>query len=211
MPQDLLSSLPVAPELLVAGFGLLLVFLFLRRVTRALGLRRAAAQARYAAGSMQGEADAEDDDATHAEAEADLPGVLYPMPVISRAEERYFDLLEEIVRDAETGHRVMTQVSLNAFLYGGVSGRSRAQDPTVIRQLGELRVDFLIVDADWGPVLALDLERGEFSSSPIEERTMRALERAGIAHLTLATDGLSDMQRDEIKRQLASVQGVAAE
>ncbi|MFW5654150.1 MAG: DUF2726 domain-containing protein [Roseicyclus sp.] len=209
MPQDLLTSLPVAPELVAAGFGILVVLLLLRRIAVALRRRRidrdrAAAQARAAT-------EAEAPDAAEAEPDADLPGTLYPMPVLSHGEARLLEDIDGAVRAARGGCRVLAQLSLNAFLYGCASGRARRQDPAVVRLLSELRVDFLIVDAEWRPVLAVDVERGEFSAAPIEERTMQALERAGIAHIIVTAEGLTEAQRGDLMRQLGPAQGVAAE
>jgi hypothetical protein len=90
----------------------------------------------------------------------DLPPVTaYPMPVIGLIEERVYDELEDIASQSIMGHRVLTQLSLSAFLYAGSSGLSRADEQRVIAHLASLQVDFLIVDADWQPVVAVNIER----------------------------------------------------
>jgi hypothetical protein len=82
----------------------------------------------------------------------ELPQVTaYPMPVIGLIEERVFDELEDIASQSIMGHRVLTQLSLSAFLYAGSSGLSRADEQRVTAHLASLQVDFLIVDADWRP------------------------------------------------------------
>jgi hypothetical protein len=208
--EQILTDLPVPPELVAAGLACLIVIVLLRRAAVALGRGLAARRARRAA-IVHAAPDPEAEDPAQAEAEADLPGTLYPMPLLSHGEAQLLATLEAAARDSGGAYRVMAQLSLNAFLFGCAAGRARRADPVSMRQLAALRVDFLILDAEWRPVLAVDLERGEFSASPIEERTMLALERAGIAHMIVGAEGPSDLQRDELKRHLGVAQGVAAE
>jgi hypothetical protein len=87
------------------------------------------------------------------------------MPVIGLIEERVFDELEDIASQSIMGHRVLTQLSLSAFLYAGSSGLSRADEQRVAAHLASLQVDFLIVDADWQPVVAVNIERDAVSAS----------------------------------------------
>jgi hypothetical protein len=105
--------------------------------------------------------------------------VAYPMPVIGLIEERVYDELEDIASQSIMGHRVLTQLSLSAFLYAGSSGLSRADENRVIAHLAGLQVDFLIVDADWQPVVAVNIERDEGSASDaLEEEAKSAQMRA---------------------------------
>jgi hypothetical protein len=105
--------------------------------------------------------------------------VAYPMPVIGLIEERVYDELEDIASQSIMGHRVLTQLSLSAFLYAGSSGLSRADENRVIAHLAGLQVDFLIVDADWQPVVAVNIERDEGSASDaLEEKAKSAQMRA---------------------------------
>jgi hypothetical protein len=105
--------------------------------------------------------------------------VAYPMPVIGLIEERVYDELEDIASQSIMGHRVLTQLSLSAFLYAGSSGLSRADEQRVIAHLAGLQVDFLIVDADWQPVVAVNIERDEVSASDaLEEEARSARMRA---------------------------------
>lgn len=207
MPEDLLTRLPVAPEFLAGALALLVVLLLLRRI---VARRRDAAERARQADLAASVADVPAE-APPSETDAELPGILYPMPVISMTEDRLLDALEDVVGDSVTGHRVLMQLSLNAFLYGCVAGRSRTQDPATIRQLATLQVDFLVVDAEWRPVLALDLERDAYSASPWEDRKLLALDRAGIAHLTICADGVCEALREEIHAHLGHAQDVAAE
>jgi hypothetical protein len=211
MPEDILTRLPVAPDLLAGAFVLLIVFVLLRRI--AARRRLAASRARQTALAAQPEAEAPE--AAPTEPTEALPSILYAMPVVSVTEERLFDALGQIAADHGAGHRLLLQLSLNTFLYGCAAGRARVQDPDAVRQLAELQVDFLVVDADWRPVLAIDLERDEFSASPAEERKRAALDRAGIARLTVEADGLSEALQAEIVRHLGEAPrdapGVAAE
>ena len=207
MPEDLVTDLLAAPELVIGSLVLLIVFVVLRRITAMA--RRKADRARNAAAAA--EAERAPQAAEEAVPEEDLPNILYPMPVMTRVEERLLDALEEIARDSGARHHVLAQLSLSAFLYGGKAGRSRAQDPEIRRQLAALQVDFLIVDAEWGPVLAIDLERDECSTSVADDLSRLALDRAGIAHMTIGANALSEAQREDIKRLLGYAQGVAAE
>ena len=208
--EQILTDLPVPPELLAAGLGCLVLIVLLRRAAAALGRRLSAMRTRRAA-VVHAALAPEVEDRAQTEEEADLPATLYAMPLLSHGEAQLLSMLEDAARESGGDHRVMAQLSLNAFLYGCASGRARRQDPAVLRQLAALRVDFLVLDAEWRPVLAVDLERGEFAASPIEEQTMLALDRAGIAHMIVGANGLSEAQRDEVHRHLGQAHGVAAE
>jgi hypothetical protein len=117
------------------------------------------------------------------------------MPVIGLIEERVYDELEDIASQSIMGHRVLTQLSLSAFLYAGSSGLSRADENGSIAHLARLQVDFLIVDADWQPVVAVNIERDEVSASDALEEEGEICANAGVAYLIVNADGLSRVAR----------------
>jgi hypothetical protein len=109
------------------------------------------------------------------------------------------------------GHRVLTQLSMSAFLYAGSSGLSRADENRVIAHLAGLQVDFLIVDADWQPVVAVNIERDEGSASGALEEAGEICANAGVAYLIVNAEGLSRERHDEITRLLRPKTGIAAQ
>jgi hypothetical protein len=127
----------------------------------------------------------------------------YPMPVIGLIEERVFDELEDIASQSIMGHRVLTQLSLSAFLYAGSSGYSRADERRVAAYLASLQIDFLIVDADWQPVVAVNIERDAVSGSDALEVEGEICRNAGVAYLIVQGDGLTkERRRGEIEELL---------
>lgn len=142
----------------------------------------------------------------------DLPPITaYPMPVIGLIEERIFDELEDLASQSIMGHRVLTQLSLSAFLYAGSSGYSRADEKRVAAYLSGLQVDFLIVDADWQPVVAVNIERDAIAGADALETEREICIRAGVAYLVVTADGLSRERRAEIGHLLQAKTGIAAQ
>jgi len=208
--DETIASILLAPLEVIGGFAALLLLLFgllrmrsRKRRTRRRNERRASRVENTAAvppGEAAGPSGME------------LPQVRsYPMPVIGLIEERVFDELEDIAGQSIMGHRVLTQLSLSAFLYAGSSGLSRADEQRVASHLASLQVDFLIVDADWRPVVAVNIERDEVSASDSLEVEGDICARAGIPYLIVKADGLSEQRRDEIGRYLQAQDGIAAQ
>jgi hypothetical protein len=201
-----LASLPLELIALAVCF-LLVVSIAARRIAT----RRKHARNLRNRDKARAEAERKVEQAPRLDEGAEPPLFVYPMPVIDVLEERMFDALEAIAEHSVMGHRVLTQVPLKAFLYATQTGEARAQDKAATARLAALQVDFLIVDADWRPVVAVDLERDAWSSADDTPLQVEACAKAGIAYLTVAAGGLTDAQRAEIIGCLSSVQGIAAE
>lgn len=206
MDEELLSLLSVPLEV-VLGFGVVMLLLLLvaRIVSRIRRNRRRRLKAEErAAMVMAMPKDTPDEDV--------MPPInAYPMPVIGLIEERVFDELEDIASQSIMGHRVLTQLSLSAFLYAGSSGLSRADERRVVSHLAGLQVDFLIVDADWRPVVAVNIERDASAADEALEEEADICARAGVAYLIVNADGLSPERQDEIRRLLENRAGIAAQ
>lgn len=140
-----------------------------------------------------------------------LPIVVYPMPVIELTEERVFDALEDLAGQSVMGHRVLIGLPLSAFLYTKQPGATRAQEDAATRGLRAAQVDFLIVDADWNPVVAVDLERDDLTGEGSDMSVGEACANANVLYLRAGAKGLSDAARAEIKSRLGVTQGIAAE
>lgn len=208
--DDLISTLLEIPFELVGGGILLLLILFTllrlrarkRRAARRLERRAKRADATVIAAATEGGASKPDD----------LPRITaYPMPVIGLIEERVFDELEDLASQSIMGHRVLTQLSLSAFLYAGSSGYSRADEQRVAAYLSSLQVDFLIVDADWQPVVAVNIERDAIAGTDATEVEREICIRAGVAYIVVTADGLSKERRAEIGHLLKAKTGIAAQ
>jgi hypothetical protein len=135
----------------------------------------------------------------------------YPMPVIEVIEERVFDQLDDLAAQSVMGHRVLPRLSLNAFLYIGSKGVSRAEEQEAKRILSSRQVDFLVVDGDWQPVVAVNLERDALASQDDDGLEAEICVDAGVAYFTVAPKGLTDAQLAEIRVCLGRAQAVAAQ
>lgn len=209
MDETLMSILAAPLEVLV-GFGAMMLLLLVMLRLRA---RKRRAQRRKERRAHRSETPVPSGVADGAESVAvELPPITaYPMPVIGLIEERVFDELEDIAGQSIMGHRVLTQLSLSAFLYAGSSGFSRADEQRVTAHLASLQVDFLIVDADWQPVIAVNIERDAGAATDSLEVEGEICAKAGVAYLIVTADGLSEARREEIKRLLQPREGIAAQ
>jgi hypothetical protein len=135
----------------------------------------------------------------------------YPMPVVDVSEERVFEQLDAIAARSVMGHRVLPQLSLSAFLYNGMKGLSRAEEMASTALMSSRQVDFLIVDGDWHPVVAVSLERDALTAGEDDGVEADACAAAGVLHLQVAPGGLTEAQLDEIKRQLGAAPSIAAQ
>jgi hypothetical protein len=208
--DDTITAILQAPVEVIGGFAALLVLLlilFRLRSRKRRDRRRLAGRAQRVEAAIAGTPDGDAGGTTR-----DLPRIVaYPMPVIGLIEERVYDELEDIASQSIMGHRVLTQLSLSAFLYAGSSGLSRADENRVIAHLAGLQVDFLIVDADWQPVVAVNIERDEGSASGALEEAGEICANAGVAYLIVNAEGLSRERHDEITRLLRPKTGIAAQ
>jgi hypothetical protein len=208
MDETIMSILLVPVEILggLAVLLALLMVLFRLRSRKRRAQRRSKRRAQRVEASVAGTPDRTSDDVET------LPKIVaYPMPVIGLIEERVYDELDDIASQSVMGHRVLTQLSLSAFLYAGSSGLSRADEQRVVAHLARLQVDFLIVDADWQPVIAVNIERDEVSASDALEEEGEICRNAGVAYLIVNADGLAPAKRDEITRLLQPKTGMAAQ
>ncbi len=208
--EETLLSLMVLPLEIIGGFFFLVFLLFALLRLRSRKRRDRRRKERRAA-RVEASAPASTAESTEA-AEEDLPRIIaHPMPVIGLIEERVYDELEDIASQSIMGHRVLTQLSLSAFLYAGSSGLSRADEQRVTAHLASLQVDFLIVDADWQPVVAVNIERDAVSATNSLEVEGEICANAGVAYLIVTADGLSEARKQEIKGLLQPKAGIAAQ
>ncbi|KPQ16545.1 MAG: Protein of unknown function (DUF2726) [Rhodobacteraceae bacterium HLUCCO18] len=209
MDETIMSILMAPLEVIIGFAALLLLLLVLFRVRSRRRRERRRRERRATRVETAVIATASEGAGAMAE---ELPKITaYPMPVIGLIEERVFDALEDIASQSIMGHRVLTQLSLSAFLYAGSSGLSRADEQKVTTHLASLQVDFLIVDADWQPVVAVNIERDAGSASDALEVEGEICRRAGVAYLIVNAAGLSTERQNEISRLLQPREGIAAQ
>jgi hypothetical protein len=148
------------------------------------------------------------------EAEQSLPPVplrTYPMPVVDVSEERVFDQLEDLVHQSVLGHRALPHMSLDAFLYAGDKGITPAQEQHWADLLSSREVDFLVVDGDWNPVVAIVLERDALLTREEDGVEAQLCDNAGVVFMKVSPGGLTDAQIEDVKGYLASGQAIAAQ
>jgi len=207
MDQAMLYFANVPIEAAAIPFLLVIIFAALRarksRKTRQNNLRNRQI-AQFEAMEKVEQAERMDDNVV-------LPIVVYPMPVLELTEERVFDALEDLAGQSVMGHRVLTGLPLSAFLYAKQPGATRAQEGAATRGLRAALIDFLIVDADWNPIVAVDLERDDLTGGSADMSVGEACENAGILYLRVGADGLTETLGTEIKTRLGVTQGIAAE
>lgn len=146
------------------------------------------------------------------EDEAPLPPLrTYQMPVIDVSEERVFEALEAIVDRSVMGHRVLPQVALSAFLYTGSNGMSRSQEKAAVALMASRQVDFLIVDGDWRPVVAVNIARDNLAGSDADDFEAHACTTAGVGFMLVAPSGPGKAQTEELRRHVEAQHQVAAQ
>ena len=218
MDETTLSLLLVQAEVVGGFLALMLVLVLLLRLRSRKHRAERRAERRRKRRASNGDGAAVSRTATEStlsaadDAPAELPRIIaHPMPVIGLIEERVYDELEDIASQSIMGHRVLTQLSLSAFLYAGSAGLSRADQQRVTAHLAGLQVDFLIVDADWQPVVAVSIERDAGSTTDALEAEAEICRQAGVAYLVVQADGMSKERLAEITRLLAPKDSIAAQ
>ncbi|GAB5448309.1 DUF2726 domain-containing protein [Gymnodinialimonas sp.] len=138
---------------------------------------------------------------------------LTPRPVLNQSERRVHRQLAQIVGGSPT-HSLLTQVSMGEFLHVAGGRTGRAQRQSVFNAFNAKRVDFLIVDADWLPVVVLEYQgSGHYQGNArARDAIKRAVcETAGIAFMEVASGGLTPAQVRDLRRQVTTQSSVAAE
>lgn len=207
LDQAMLYFANVPIEAATIPFLLLIIFAALRS-RKARKIRQANLRSRQIA---QVEAMEKVEQAERMDENVVLPIVVYPMPVIELTEERVFDALEDLAGQSVMGHRVLMSLPLSSFLYAKQPGATREQEAGATRSLRAAQIDFLIVDADWNPIVAVDLERDDLTGAGSEASVGEACEYANILYLRVGPGGPTEAQEADIKARLGVSQGIAAE
>ncbi|AHM04348.1 hypothetical protein roselon_01995 [Roseibacterium elongatum DSM 19469] len=130
-------------------------------------------------------------------------------PVLNRSEERVFAQLEHLVERNIMGHVLLAQVSMGEFLAIRRKGRSYGAWTSDFNRINAKRVDFLIVDPSWNPVLVIEYQ-GAGHYGPDGARKLRrdaekrdAIKRmmchaAGSGFMEVMASGLNEAQLAEI-------------
>jgi hypothetical protein len=112
-----------------------------------------------------------------------------PKRLLNRGEEKVLAALEPIVAQLEPGWRVWTQVSLGEVLDGGTV--------EAFNTINAKRVDFLLVDADQRPRLAIEYQgQGHHQGAAAARDAVKkeALRRAGVGYgEVFAGDGPAEL------------------
>ncbi len=101
-------------------------------------------------------------------------------PLLNKSEARVFGVLDKLVIElAPPGWQVMAQVSLGEIL--------RCDDADAYRCINSKRVDLLIVDAECGPLCAIEYQggahfKGAHATAARDAVKKEALRRAGIGY-----------------------------
>lgn len=203
--QSILMA-PVALVLAVAALAGLGIAIYFMRQRKKRERRRAERRRRQA----ETEPTLRESEAQQAAAPP-MPLRTYSMPVVDVAEERVFDQLEDVAAQGALDHRVLPHVSLGAFLYAGDKGVTREQERHWAGILSSREVDFLVVDGDWRPVVAVGLERDALSARSDDGVEAHACESAGVAYMKVSPGGLIGAQLDDLRRHLGTAPGIAAQ
>ncbi|WP_308124581.1 DUF2726 domain-containing protein [Maritalea mobilis] len=143
-------------------------------------------------------------------------------PVLNRAEDRLFEQLDDLVSTSIMGHNLLAQVSLGEFLMIRRKGRSYGEWQSDFNRVNAKRVDFLIVDRDWNPVLVIEYQgAGHYGPDGTIKQKRDAEKRdaikrmacmsAGIGFMEVVAQGLTERQEAEIKALFYPPSWIAAE
>lgn len=189
LSRDLLADVPPA---VVVALGVTFVLLLVLRV--AAGRRRATPSLRNKLKAIK-------------------RAPVSPVAVLNRAEQNLFQELSGIIAQSPR-HRLLVQVSMGEFLRLAGKGASNSLRQTVFNLFNAKRVDMLIVDAAWQPVMAIEYQGGGHYRGNAKSRDAikRAVcERAGIRFMEVPAEGLTPGQRRDLSALVGARTLVAAE
>lgn len=138
---------------------------------------------------------------------------LEPRAVLNLSERKLHRELSRIVGQSRT-HTLLAQVSMGEFLRARDARTSRSRWQTVFNAFNAKRVDFLIVDADWLPCIAVEYQgKGHYQGNArARDAIKRAVcERAGITFMEVASAGLTPCQTRDLHNVLSARGSIAAE
>jgi hypothetical protein len=129
------------------------------------------------------------------------------VPVLNASEQSVYRTLLDLVAQSRS-HRLLVQVSMGEFLRLDRRGSARSGWQIVFNAFNAKRVDFLIVDADWVPCMAIEYQgSGHYKGNArARDAIKRAVcEKADVAFMEVATDGLSAAQVRDLHDMMSSL------
>lgn len=120
--------------------------------------------------------------------------------VLNKAERQVHQDLSLIVARSSS-HHLLAQVSMGEFLCLGGRQKNRSRWQTVFNAFNAKRVDFLIVDAHWQPVMAVEYQGKGHHQGNAESRDAikrAVLAKANIPLMEVASTGLSRDQKTNL-------------
>jgi hypothetical protein len=136
------------------------------------------------------------------------------VPLLNLSERRVFQEIEALLREIGAPHRLFAQVALGEVINVQPGLADPAQRQSALNRINAKRLDFLIVDRDWIPVLAIEYHgSGHFRGNADARDAVKreACRAAGLPLIEIARSGMSPQQRDEITRRLGQSPRLAAE
>lgn len=135
-------------------------------------------------------------------------------PLLNQSEARVFDLIEQLLREGGTGHRLFAQVSVGEVLKVKGARPAGSDRQSAFNMINAKRFDFVIVDRRWHPIAAVEYHgaghnRGNAQARDAIKRA--ACNSAGLPFLEISSAGLTTNDRTALKRLVGMSTQLAAE
>lgn len=130
-------------------------------------------------------------------------------PLLNKGEFRVLLVLEAVVRDLRSGHRVMAQTSLGEVLRPKRNGRSEDED-LAFRSINSKRSDFIVVDRRGFAVLAVEYQGGgHYQGNAVQRDAVKRLvfESAGITLIEVPAQFDAEALSDQVGEVLSASNG----
>ena len=127
-----------------------------------------------------------------------------PRNPFNKSEYPVFVLLEEVIRDLDAGHRVIGQTIMGTMLGTRWNSAPKEERDGAYDAVSKLRLDFLVINADGAPVLAIEYQgTGHDKDGAAERDKIKrvALNSASIPFLEIP----DQYDPDQIKREVRSM------
>lgn len=135
-------------------------------------------------------------------------------PLLNRSEGGLFGDILCVLSEVRGGHRLFAQVSLGEIVRVPAGGTHRSDRQSVFNMINAKRLDFLVVDREWNPVVALEYHgKGHFRGDALKRDAIKraACAAAGLPLVEVESGGLTDGQRLDLRRILRPATSLAAE
>ncbi|NKX44283.1 DUF2726 domain-containing protein [Roseicyclus persicicus] len=135
-------------------------------------------------------------------------------PLLNASERRVFTSVETLIRQVGGDYRLFAQVALGEVIRVDAREADRSVRQSTFNQINAKRLDFLIVDRDWTPKVALEYHGSGHFRGDAEKRDAikrAACRSAGLPFIEIDQQGLSEEQAQLLRRHLGAASSLAAE